>query len=70
MTKNPTRIYAVTDGTTTRLVRVLHPSTAVSHVARGTYSVRVATQDDLAELLPAGVAVETIKAEQAELPET
>lgn len=64
------RIYAVTDGTTTRLVKAGHPSTAVSHVVRSTYSVRVATQDDLAELLPKGMAVEAIKAEQAELPET
>lgn len=64
------RIYAVTDGTTTRLVKATTPASAVSHVARSTYSVRVASQDDLVTMLSQGVAVETIRAEQQELPET
>lgn len=67
-----TRIYTICDNSTgvSRLVRASHPSHALMHVARGAFSVRVSTQEDLTDLLPGGVQVETIKAEQAELPET
>jgi hypothetical protein len=58
-----TRIYKVGD----RLVRAAHPSTALMHVARETHPVRVATQDDLEDLLAKGVKVETVRHEQAEL---
>jgi hypothetical protein len=64
----PTRIYTVSDGSTDRLVRATHPSHALMHVARGVYAVRVATQEDLATLLPEGVKVEEIGQEQQELP--
>lgn len=64
----PTRIYTVSDGSTDRLVRASHPSHALMHVARSAYRVRVATQEDLATRLPAGVEVEDIKHEQQELP--
>lgn len=65
-----TRIYTVEDSATgqARLVRATHPSHALTHVARTAFKVRVATQDDLTQLLPAGVRVEDIKAEQTELP--
>jgi hypothetical protein len=65
------RIYVVkpTEGDTkARLVRATHPSTALSHVARQAYEVRVATQNDLAALIPEGVKVENVKAEQQQLP--
>ncbi|HEU6455942.1 MAG TPA: hypothetical protein VN201_10780 [Roseateles sp.] len=65
-----TRIYTVEDNATgqARLVRATHPSHALTHVARSAFSVRVSTQEDLTDLLPAGVKVEDIKAEQQELP--
>lgn len=70
-----TRIYVVTDTTTDaerthRLVRATHPSTALTHVARSSFHVAVATQDDLERLLGDGVKVEHIRAEQSELPAT
>lgn len=51
-----------------RLVRSSHPSTSLMHVARDTYEVAVATQNDLERLLGAGAKVENIKSEQRELP--
>lgn len=51
-----------------RLVRASHPSTALMHVARDTYETAVATQNDLEELLSQGIKVESIKAEQQQLP--
>ncbi len=67
-----TRVYAITDKTTKkpRLVRATHPSTALRHVAADAFTVRVASQDDLLTAIAAGVKVEDIKAEQAELPAT
>lgn len=62
-----TRIYVITDtknydaeqpAPSQRLVRAAHPSTALTHVVRTQFSVRVASQDDLARLLPIGVKVE------------
>lgn len=55
-----TRIYCVSDGNRDRLVRATHPSHALTHVARDTFKVRVATQGDLETLLPAGVKVESL----------
>jgi hypothetical protein len=63
------RIYAVLNGDKkARLVRASHPANALQHVARTTYTVRVATQADLETLLGSGIKVEEIKAEQGELP--
>lgn len=53
-----------------RLVRCTHPSNALRHVAADQFVVAVASHDDLEALLPAGVKVEKIKAEQQVLPET
>lgn len=68
------RIYMVADaGNTTtppRLVRATHPATALRHVAAEAFTVRVATQDDLVAAFEAGTKVETIAAEQTELPAT
>lgn len=67
-----TRIYLVADaGTTTtppRLVRATHPATALRHVAADAFTVRVATQDDLVKAFEAGTKVESLGAEQQELP--
>lgn len=69
-----TRIYIVApkvaegEKVVRRLVRATHPSHALRHVAADQLHVTVASQDDLVELLGRGVAVETIKAEQHELP--
>ena len=52
------RIYAVKAGDKTRLVRATHPNTALMHVARGQYSVRVATQTDLEVAFKTGTLVE------------
>lgn len=70
-----TRVYLVrskgaTDATPGRLVRASHPAHALRHVADGEYRVEVASQDDLIALLQSGTPVETIAAEQAELPAT
>ena len=67
-----TRVYAITDKTTKkpRLVRATHPSTALRHVADEAFEVRVATQDDMEAAFLAGIRVEKVGAEQAELPTT
>jgi hypothetical protein len=70
MATTATRIYRVAVGEAVRLVRAAHPSHAVQHVARDLVDVRIATHDDLEALLPKGTKVETLKAEQRELPTT
>ena len=60
-----TRIYCVSDGSTDRLVRAGSRAQAVSHVARSVFASRVATQDDLEQLITAGVRVETAGATEA-----
>jgi hypothetical protein len=69
-TKTQTRIYLVeaTATTASRLVRATHPAHALGHVARSAFTVAVATQDQLVDLLAEGVKVEDIKQEQRELP--
>lgn len=62
-----TRIYIVTDGAISRLVRATHPSHALMHVVRDNYTVRVASQDDLETQISKGVKVEKITAEQQEI---
>ena len=63
-----TRIYTVSAGTTVRLVRAAHPAQALMHVARAAHEVRVASQDDLEELLTKGARVELARQDQPELP--
>lgn len=65
------RIYTVipkTGDEKPRLVRATHPATALSHVARQAFDVRVATQNDLEAFFKEGITVESIKAEQQQLP--
>jgi hypothetical protein len=51
-------------------VRAGHPAPALRHVADAAFTVRVASQDDLLKAIEAGVKVESIAAEQQELPAT
>lgn len=62
------RIYKVTDTSfnVTRLVRATTPAQAVGHVARKRFDVKVASQDELVELLrDDDVTVETAGEEPA-----
>jgi len=54
-----TRIYLVseTDGDE-RLVRASNQSQAVKHAVGSRFSAKVASQDDLARMLPEGAAIE------------
>ena len=63
------RIYLVNDPQgNTRLIRASLRQQALSHAANLTFSVRVATQDDLVQALGSGVEVENYKApDQLEL---
>lgn len=56
------RIYFVGAGNTERLVRATRGTAALRHVAEDTYTVRLATQNDLEALLAKGVKVETAEA--------
>lgn len=56
--KTPTRIYRINDGLTDHLVRAASQAQAVRHVA-SSFETRVATQDDIANLVGAGVKIET-----------
>ena len=64
-----TRIYLVkSSGGEVRLVKASVPSQAITHVAKQSFSARIATQDDLVEALSGGAKVETYgETAQAEL---
>lgn len=64
MSKTPTRIYRIDDGKADRLVRATSQAQAVRHVASG-FAVRVATQDDIADLVTEGVKVEAANEQAA-----
>lgn len=69
MAKTATRIYAVIDNNNpaaTRLVRSTNPATARSHVVRERFSVEVAPQETLVNLLGEGVKVETATTDEAQ----
>ena len=70
-TVTPRRVYAVRDNTngTTRLVRAINVAAALRHVVRIAYTVDVASQDDLIELLTSGVPVEDASAAEDEQPQ-
>lgn len=59
-----TRVYRWQD----RLIRATHPAHVLAHVAQEMSQPHVATQDDLLELIAKGVQVESLRAEQSELP--
>lgn len=66
----PRRIYCIQIAGTKRLVRASHPGSALAHVAKDIAIVKVASQDELVSLLAAGCKVESIHAEQQQLPTT
>ena len=59
------RIYSITGLGRTYLVRAANRAQAVRHVAEGVFAVKVASQEDLVELLPT-VKVADATAEAAE----
>lgn len=65
-----TRIYTVQrrTGGAPRLVRATHPAHALRHVADGEYTVAVASQDDIVAAYESGTKVESLAAEQQQLP--
>lgn len=68
------RVYVVADNgdksTKPRLVRATHPANALRHVAAALFATRVASVDDVLALRDKGVKVESIHAEQQQLPTT
>lgn len=58
-----TRVYSVTGAGKTRLVRAAHQAQALRHVASDVFTVAVASQDALIELVGDGIKVEVAKAE-------
>jgi len=64
-----TRIYLVTaNGGATSLIKATVASQAITHAAKQSFTVRVASQDDLVEAIGNGVKVETYgETAQAEL---
>lgn len=62
-----TRIYVVTFGDETRLVRAVTKHQAVAHVLTGKTTVKIATQDDFVAAMKLGLQVESAEAEQSEL---
>lgn len=62
------RIYVVNTGVgSNHLVRAANRHQALSHVARATMAVEVATQDDLVDLLSVGVKVQETSYEQEDM---
>lgn len=59
-----TRVYRYKD----RLIEASHPSHVIAHIAAELDKPRVASQDDLIELLGKGVKVEPVKPVQGVLP--
>jgi hypothetical protein len=59
MAVTPARVYRVDLAGTPQLVRASTPAQALAHAARGVSQVRVATQDDLIDLVAAGIKPST-----------
>ena len=63
------RIYIVNGPQGTRLVKASLRQQALSHVANSTFTIHVASQDDLVAQITAGTKIEQYRApEQADLP--
>ena len=63
------RIYIVSYGRETRLIRANTRAQALNHVATGIINVDIPTQDQLVDLVAKGQSVESaVKLENAELP--
>ena len=62
------RIYIIGNGQDIRLVRATHRAQALAHVAKSSFTVQVANQDQLVAALTGGVKVESANdGETAEL---
>lgn len=57
MSKTPNRIYRIIDGEGDRLIRAASAAQAVRHAASH-FKARVASQDDIAELVGQGAKIE------------
>lgn len=55
------RIYTVSNGLETRLVRAPNRARALGHVAKATLTVELATQEALVHLLGEGVPIEEVE---------
>lgn len=53
-----TRIYSVAVGEVVRLVRATNQAQALRHAAKSTFTVKVASQDDIVAAVTSGVKVE------------
>jgi len=63
------RIYIVSYGRETRLIRANTRAQALNHVATGVINVDVPTQDQLIDLVSKGSSIESaLRQEQEELP--
>ena len=63
------RIYMVSYGRETRLIRANTRAQALNHVATGVINVDIPTQDQLVDLISKGQSVESaVKQENEELP--
>jgi hypothetical protein len=63
------RIYIVSYGRETRLIRANNRAQALNHVATGVINVDIPTQDQLVDLVAKGQSVESaMRQENAELP--
>jgi len=63
------RIYIVSYGRETRLIRANTRAQALNHVATGVINVDIPTQDQLVDLVAKGQSVESaMRQENAELP--
>lgn len=62
------RIYSVYHGSEARLVRAATRAQALSHAAKTAFNINVASQDELVNLITAGIKVEMARdASQTEL---
>lgn len=66
-TKTPTRIYRIIDGEGDRLIRAASSAQAIRHAASH-MRARVATQDDIAELVGQQVKIENAGDQRLPLP--
>lgn len=61
--ETPRRIYVVESGGERMLIRAANGPQARNHAARSTFAVRLASQEDLVELVSAGVPIENAGAD-------
>lgn len=70
MAVTPTRVYRVDLAGTPHLVRAVTPAQALAHAAQGVSEVRVASQDDLIDLIAAGIKPQTAGEKSEQRPQS